>query len=88
MSRVRPEELLGDPEFVALLRAYRDARNRHAQAQAEAPEAPETAQLERESLRASNRAARYLMKAGAADTPVRARQFMTQLIFRLPREAK
>ena len=82
---MKPEELLGDPEFVALLRAYRDARNRHAKAKAEAPDDPETAKLERESLRASNRAARYLIKAGAADTPVRARQFMTQLIFRLPR---
>lgn len=83
---MKPEELLADPEFVALLRAYREARNRHARAQRETPDAPETATLERESLRAGNRAARYLTKAGAADTPVRARQLMTQLMFRLPRE--
>lgn len=82
---MKPEELLGDPEFVALLRAYRDARNQAATARQTAPESPETAQLERASLRAGNRAARYLIKAGAADTPVRARQFMTQLIFRLGR---
>ena len=83
---MKPEELLADPEFVSLLRAYRDARNSHARARRESPDGPEAIKLERESLRASNRAARFLMKAGAADTPVRARQFMTQLLFRLPKE--
>lgn len=81
-----PDELLADPEFVALLRAYRDARTRHARAQASGEDQTGAADLERESLRAANRAARYLVKAGAADTPMRARQLMTQLIFRLPRE--
>lgn len=83
---MKPDDLLGDPEFVTLLRAYRDARNRHARTQRETPDDPELARLERESLRAANRAARYLTKAGAADTPVRARQIMTQLMFRLPKE--
>ncbi|HEX2173805.1 MAG TPA: hypothetical protein VHL09_15315 [Dehalococcoidia bacterium] len=83
---MKPEELLADANLVELLRAYRAARTRHAQAQREAPDDPDTAKLQRESLRAGNRAARHLIKSGAADTPVRARQLMTQLIFRLPRE--
>lgn len=81
-----PDELLADPELVALLRAYRDARTRHTRAQSSSDAESDAANLERESLRAANRAARYLVKAGAADTPVRARQLMTQLMFRLPRE--
>ena len=84
---MKPEDLLRDEELVALLRSYRDARNQFAKARTEAPDDAVTAQLERASLRASNRATRYLVKAGAADTPVRARQLMTQLIFRLPRDA-